>query len=414
MKKTIIMALMAVCSSTAFAQDDLVKQADKLAKAGEFAEAIKTITPALTSDMTLDKAKAWNVMSTINYDQYQKLFQTMQEEKVKGLPSTVNEGDMYKAFVAAFEAASKCDEYDRQPNEKGKVKTKYRSANGAKFANTRVMLISAGQNDYNNKNFADAIKTWKLYVDSSNDPLFTGIDMTNDPYRTEICYYIGLASYNQKDYATATQYAKMAAQDSAKTKDANEIILFAQKDGAKTKEDSLAYLQTIKQLHKEQPEEARYFNLLMEYYTKQGRQDEMLAWTQEEIALNPNNKMAWALKGEVEMNTNKLDDAIASYKKALEIDPEFVQVIFNTGVCLNSKAIELKDQLANKTTGGLTVANKEKVKAVLEEAKTYLIKTREMDPEREKVNWVYPLYQIYYSLEDEAGTAEMEKLLNNN
>jgi len=151
----------------------------------------------------------------------------------------------------------------------------------------------------------------------------------------------------------------------------------------------------------------------MDYYSKPGRQAEMKQWTEEEIAKDPNNKMTWALKGEVEMNTGKWDDAVASYKKAAELDPTFVQVIFNTGVCLNQKAIELKDKLADKKTGGLTPDNASKVKAVLAEAKVYLEKSKEIDPNREKVDWAYPLYQIYYNLGDKAKAAEMEKLVGN-
>lgn len=414
MKKTIIMAALAVLTTTASAQDDLVKQADKLAKSGEVAEAINVITPALTSEQTSDKAKAWNVLCTIHYNKYLALYTKQQEELLKQATPTVDEGDMHKSLTAAIEAAIKCDEYDCQPNEKGKIKLNYRSDNAKRFENLRVGLINAGQYAYNLKDYTTAIKVWKLYVDSPKATLFTDIDMTKDPYLYDICYYVGLASYQQKDYATAIEYANMAAKDTSKIKDAKEIILFARKDGAKTEADSLEYLQIVKQFHKEEPSEQRYFNLLMEYYTRMGDTNAMLEWVNEEITITPDNKMAWALKGEAEMHTSKLDDAIASYKKALEIDPEFVQVIFNTGVCLNSKAIELKDQLADKNTGGLTKANADKVKAILEDAKVYLLKTREMDPNREKVNWVYPLYQIYYSLGDKANSAEMEKMMENN
>ena len=138
----------------------------------------------------------------------------------------------------------------------------------------------------------------------------------------------------------------------------------------------------------------------------------MNAWVDEELAANPANKMAWALKGESQMNNREWDAAVASYQKAIDLDPTFVQVLFNAGVCLNSKAIDLKDELADKVTGGLTQENADKVKAILAESKVFLEKTRELDPTREKVNWAYPLYQIYYSLGDEAKAAEMEKLVN--
>lgn len=413
MKKTLMMAVMAAMATSALAQDNLVKQAQKECTKGELEQALKTLTPAISSSETLDKAAAWNLMNEIQYQLFLKGQTTETENKLKQTNTPFDTLGMHKAVVAALEAAMKCDGFDRQPNEKGKVKIRFRKANQERYKVVRPNTINAGMFAYNHKDMAGAIKAWKLYIDSATDPLFEGVDMSNDQYRSEIAYYVGLAAYQTKDYATATKYAKLAAQDPKKEKDANEILLFAQKDGCKTKEDSLAYLQTIKDLHAKDPGENRYFNLLMDYYSKPGRQKEMLEWCNEEITTNPNNKMVWALKGESEMNQSKWDDAIASYKKAAEIDPSFVQVIFNTGVCLNSKAIEMKDKLADKKTGNLTTANFNKIKAILTESLTYLEKVKELDPSREKVNWAYPLYQIYYSLGDKAKSAEMEKLLGN-
>lgn len=413
MKKLFMMAVMAAVATTSFAQDDLVKQAEKLSKNGQHAEAINMITPALISAETEDKAKAWNLYSKFNYGIYLHNQQIKTENELKKTNNPVDEDAMNKALADAFEAAMKCDEYDRQPNEKGKVKIRFRSDNQKTFFMMRPHLINIGLADYNKKNNKSAIKNWRLYVDSSIDPLFTGMDMSNDQYLSEICYYIGLAAYQDKDYKIAVEYAIKAAQDTAKVKEANEILLFAAKDGAKTKEDSLAYLGMLKKFHAEDPEEQRYFNLLMEYYSRSGDTNQMLAWIEEEVKLNPNNKMPWALKGEALMNARKWDEAVAAYQKAAEIDPSFVQVIFNTGVCLNSKAIELKDQLADKNTGGLTKANADKVKVILSEAKVYLEKSKELDPTRSSVNWAYPLYQIYYALGDKEKSAEMEKLLGN-
>lgn len=407
------MAALVAASTTAFAQEDLVKQAKKLYEKGELEEAVKTVTPALSNGTNEEKAAAWDLLSNIKYKVFMDNQQKDVENKVKKTDTPYDTLGMNNAIVESFEAALKCDEFDNQPNEKGKVKPKFRSTNATRFQTARLNTINAGMYQYNHKNLKEAVRAWKLYVDSKDQPLFTGIDLSKDQYLSEVAYYVGLAAYNLKDYAMATKYAKIAAQDTAKAKDANEILLFAQKDGAKTKEDSVAYLNTIKALHDQNPNEDRYYNLLIDYYTKPGHQAEMLEWVKEEIAKNPNNKMTWALKGEAEMNQQKWDDAIASYKKAVEIDPNFVQVVFNIGACINQKAGALNEQLADKKTGGLTPANAEKVKTMLKDALTYMEKARQLDPNREKVNWAYPLYQIYYSLKDTAKAAEMEKLLNN-
>jgi tetratricopeptide (TPR) repeat protein len=169
----------------------------------------------------------------------------------------------------------------------------------------------------------------------------------------------------------------------------------------------------LKDLHAKEPDEQRYFNLLMDYYTRANDLKAMKAWAQEEIGINAGNKMAWALVGEVQMNDREWDAAVESYKKAIEIDPEFVQCVFNAGVCLSTKAIDLKDQLADKQTGKLTNANADKVKAILAEAKTFMERVQELDPGQSKVKWLYPLYQIYYNLGD-SRAADLEKQLGNN
>ena len=136
---------------------------------------------------------------------------------------------MHRAAVAAMEAALKCDEFDRQPNEKGKIKIRYRQANQQKMQNTRLALINAGLFEYNHKNNENALKNWRLYLDSANDEFFTGVDMTQDNYRSEIAYYAGLVAYQMKDYVNAEKYAHMAAQDPAKADEANVILLFSKK-----------------------------------------------------------------------------------------------------------------------------------------------------------------------------------------
>ena len=417
MKKMMMMAVLFSAAASTFAQDALVKEATKLVSKGEFDQAIQTVTPALTSSETTDKAAAWNVLSDAYYQKFSKIQQLEMENKVKQQPTVYDTLDFNKSIGASLEAALKCDEFDVQPNEKGKVKIRFRKANQERWLNGVINLINSGLYMYNKKQPDEAFKHWSMYVDASSYPLFEGADFSKNPaygqYRSEIAYYAGLVAYQKKDYVAAEKYARIAAEDPKKADEANEILLFSQKENCKTREDSLAYVATLKKYHAAKPNEERYFNLLMDYYTKPGRSAELKAWADEEIAANAENKMAWALKGEVLMSEEKWDDAVECYKKAAEIDPTFIQCVFNAGVCLYSKAAALKEKLADKKTGGLTNANADKVKAILRDALVYQEKARELDPEQERVKWAYPLYQIYYAIGDNAKANEMEKLLNN-
>lgn len=410
MKKLMTMALMAAAATTAFAQDAVVKEAKKLLSSKDFDAAIAKLAPALTSDETLDKEAAWKLQSDINYDKFIAIQTIDAQNQLTKQNTPYDTLGMYKAAVATWEAALKCDEFDQLPDAKGKVKLKYRSASQGRFKNHGIALVQAGQFFYNQKDQDEALKDWELYLNMRNTSIFEGVkDFPQDPFFYDIAYYAAFLSYQNKDYVKAERYARLTAQDPAKADEAKEILLFSQKENCKTAADTLAFINHLKDLHKAEPAEQRYFNLLVEFYAKAGN-EEMRAFAEEEIAADANNKTAWFLKGYADMQDEKWDAAIEDYKKTIEIDPAYIEGYFNLGVCYNSKARALQDELADKRTGTITVANFEKVKEVLAVSKVYLEKARELDPLREKCNWAYPLWQVYYALKMDKEAAEMEAL----
>ena len=404
MKKILTVALMAVAATTAFAQDNLVKQAKSLFSSGKLEEAAAKLAPALTSAETLDKAAAWNLMNDIKYKVYTN-------ECAKILPGQKQDTDrIVNALVEGFKAAAECEKYDSQPNEKGKVKTRFRKNNADRYANDRKELYRWGVLQYLRKNMDGAIKAWGVYIESAKSPLFQEKVLPQDTLLADATYNTALLAYQQKDYPTAKKFADMATKFPDKEDDALNMKLFIQKETATTKADSLEYLAELKRLHAAKPDKEQFFNLLQEYYTRANDSEALKAWAAEETKLNANNKMAWALLGEAEMNAENWDPAIEAFKKSAEIDPNWIPVVFNTGICLNSKAIALQDQLMDKKTMNISNANLEKVKEVLRQALVYLEKTRTLDPNQETTHWAYPLYRIYYSLGDKAKMAELEAI----
>jgi hypothetical protein len=404
-----MMALMVVAASTAFAQNE-VKEAKKLMDKGQIAEALKMVEPLKNAGSAEDKAAAWNMISEIYWKQFSDIQQKKLEAEVKKSNEPYDTLTMHKASVAALQAALQCDEFDNQPNEKGKVKPKFRQANAQKFQMGRLNAINAGQYEYNQKNFKGAFEAFSAYVESGKSPLFTGIDL-KDEYASEIAYFASLAAYNSKDWPNVVKYAKLAAEDPSKSKDATEILVYAKKETIKTHADTLEYVDMLKEASAKFPEDNRYSAWIGDYYLQSASTDELLKWAEGEIAKDPNNKFAYTYKGEALRLNQKWDEAVECYKKAAEIDPTYVAASYQAGVCLNSKAIELKDQLADKKTGMLTKESVAKVKAILNEAKGYLENVRQADPDREQVNWAYALYQVYYSLQDEAKVKELEPLV---
>jgi tetratricopeptide (TPR) repeat protein len=404
MKKILTLALMAVAATTAFAQDALVKEAKKQFSAGELDKAAATLAPALTSAQTVDKAAAWNLLNEIKYKAY------MNEFTNRSMNQPFNLDNLTNSLIEAFKAAEECDKYDQLPNEKGKVKVRFHKANASRYMNERQWLYNGGILQYQAQNMPEAIKAWGAYIETAKSPLFSDLQMPADTLLPDAAYNSALLSYQAKDYPTAMKYAEIAASFPEKEDDAMNLLLYTQKETSKTAADSAAYLAKLKQLRAAKPDKEQYFNLLQEYYNHANDPEGMKAWAKEETQIDPQNKMAWGLLGEAYMNSNEWDGAVEAFKKAIEIDPKWTPCVFNTGICLNSKAIDLQDALMDKKTMNITPANLEKVKDVLREALVYLERTRELDPNREMTNWAYPLYRIYYSLGDKAKMAELEAI----
>jgi len=401
-----MMALMAAAATTTFAQDALVKEAKKAFSKNDFDAAAQTLAPALTSSETVDKAAAWNMQTEIMYGKWSAINEQSIKSNVDHQPYDTLA--MHRAAVQAWKSALKCDELDQLPDAKGKVKLKYRSGSQTKFKVFGVSLVQAGQFFYQQKSNQEALEAWKLYLGMKESPIFAEVkDFPKDAFYADILYYVAFLSYQEKAYADAEKYAKLFAQEQPeKADEANEILLFSKKDNCKTKADSLEYLAQVKEMRKADVSNERYFNLLLDYFGHANDSEAKAQWVEEEIALNPENKMVWAIKGETAMNADNLDEAITCFEKAIELDPTFTACIFNCGRCYYAKAMALQDKLADKN-GMITQENRNKVAEVVKEAEKFYVRTRELDPDREVCNWAYPLYQIYYFLKDEAKQNEI-------
>jgi tetratricopeptide (TPR) repeat protein len=407
-----MMALMMAAATMATAQNE-VKEAKKLMDKGDYAAALTAIEPLKNAASAEDKAAAWNMVNEIYFKQYSDIQNKVLENQVKKVNEPYDTLTMNHAIVQAIQAALKCDEFDNQPNEKGKVKPRFRQANGQRYQQARLNAINAGQFDYNKKDYPAAFNDFALYVETCNAPLFTGIDL-KEQYLHEIAYFASLAAYQTKDWPNVVKYAKIACENPEKAKDATEILVFAKKETIKTHADTLEYVQMLKDASAKFPEDTRYSAWIGDYYLQSASVDQLQAWAEEEIQKDPTNKFAYTYKGEALRLSQKWDEAVECYKKAAELDPSYVAASYQAGVCLNSKAIELKDKLADKKTGMLTKENVAKVKDILNEAKGYLERVREADPDREQVNWAYALYQVYYSLGDNEKAKELEAIVGAN
>jgi tetratricopeptide (TPR) repeat protein len=87
---------------------------------------------------------------------------------------------------------------------------------------------------------------------------------------------------------------------------------------------------------------------LVELYQSQGKTDEAITEIGNLVKKEPDNKFYLAQFGDIYMRLSRYDDAIEQYGKALEIDPEFCDVLRNIAAAYKNKAVLIIQEQQDK------------------------------------------------------------------
>ena len=384
MKKFFIMAMLAVAATSTYAQD--IKS---VLKAKDYAEAQSQLNSCLSSLSKEEKAKAYNKLVELSMQKVNKENSTIVENQaLQQMGQQAKPVDMqgfYTSLTNALNAAQECDKYDQMPNAKGKVSPKFHKKNQATLWTLRTQLINAGQDCLQKDDNKGALAYYAAYVESGNSSLFADMDKTKSPdtYLGEVARVASVIAFQEKDMETANKYCDVALKDTASYKDALNLKMAMMQQQMKTKEDSVKCLKTFEELYANDKNNESIFTNLATLYGNLGMKAEQDKCIQERLAADPKCFVAWAVKGQAEMNASKWDEAIADFKKASEIKPSALVMTW-MGYCNNNKAANLQD------------VNQQKV--LLAETEKYLEKAKELDPEQKEANWKYLLYNTYYVL----------------
>ena len=177
----------------------------------------------------------------------------------------------------------------------------------------------------------------------------------------------------------------------------------------KTHADSLAFAEKMKAEYDKDQSNESVFSILCSIYSGLGMGSQLNDVINAKIAQDPKNFTAWAMKGQSILNANTTakepnwDECIDAFKHASEIQPENSVVLTYLGFAINSKAAQVNN-------------NADQQKQLFKESLGFLERAKQLDPNREKSNWAYPLYQSYYVVYggNDARTKELENLVKGN
>lgn len=411
MKKFLMMALMVLATSSAFAGDSPALKAVMSAKTYAEAEAaLKANLSQMLNDA--ERAKAYNKLVDLAMEKVSK------EDNAKAMAEiAVNAKDapnidyvgyydaIYNAVVNAFE----CEKYDALPNEKGQVKPKFHKKNDDRLYPRRSELINGGVFYQEKEDNDKAFKLLDLYVDSATAPLFAAHDPKADANLSNIAFYSAYNALQKEDYARAERLSDMALTDSVNGDNAYIVKLAAMQKQLTNHQDSIAYAQKLETLYAEQPNRAVVFESLCAIYSSLDNKDKLNSLITNRLATNPDDWAAHAYRGQLLQGEEKYEEAIADFEAARKADPSnaFVEAALGISYMGIASQYENANQDAHGNLSKEVVAKRDDY---LKTAIEHFEASRRLDKNEEyRSSWSHNLYRCYYIVygEEDPRTKEM-------
>lgn len=405
MKKVLFTVALCVVASASFAQKKAVKEAESLAKGTtpDFTEARALIKGALENPETKDNAQTWYVAGFIEDQQFN------QEQAKQMLGQQPNEPVMYEALGSILPYFEKSYELDQLPNEKGKVKPKWTKKIKGILSANHVYYINGGAYYFDQKDYKKAYDFFEQYLKISDLEMFKGEPVAvRDSNFMTVQFYSAVAATQLGDSKTA-----IAALERAKNTDyrANDVYQYLCYEYEQAK-DTVNLEKTLKEGMQKFPDEPYYLLSLINQYIYSNRNNEAIEYLNTAISKDPKNAQLYDVMGRVyETGVKDYAKAEEYFKKALEIDPNYVESISNLGRVYYNQGVNKQGEANMINDAKQYQVELEKAKEFFRQALPYFEKAHEMKPDERE--YMIALRGIYYNLnmgdKFEAIEAEMNK-----
>lgn len=298
-------------------------------------------------------------------------------------------------YVAEAQAAlAKVKELDPQAENKENVKI----AKNTLYQNQLVK----GKKHFDSKNYVEAHTEFNK-----------GLEFA--PGDTIINYYAGVAAQNVKNYKAAIKnYTDLLSTNFSFMPDVYGNLA----EAYAADKDTAAAIKVLSEGSSKFPQSNQLVSREIELSINSGRYKEIISKIEAQIQSNPTNKYYPFYLGLAYAALNDAAKSEEAYKKAIAIDPTFINAYINLGSVIMNHGIETYNS-ANKKYGNkalnpaqLAEYNNDKKKATAEfdKALPYLIKSTEIDP-TSKLAWAN-LRAYYNAKSNKAKVAEIDAKLN--
>lgn len=362
----LLLAALIALPMLSFGQAKNVRKAQASLEKGELAEAKQLIDPAINDEKTGDDGKTWYTY-----------------------------GDVYLAIatdstnsVQAENPYQKALEGYRKTKELEKENSLYAVQADQQIQQVWANAINSGATLYSNKNFEEAIKLFdiaKMAVpEDTLAYVYSGIS-------AQSAGKMDIAAENYSYLIDSLDYS------SPSLKDFYNSLIYIYLVEDKNEEKALDYLRKAQD---EFPDDPEFLKREITLLINNEQYDEAEQKLQSAINAEPDNAMLYYNQGYLYEQMEAGEKAIESYKKAIEVDPQYFDANFNLAAFYYNQAADIlaeANDMDLKEYQEKGEAIEQEAKQYFEKALPYLETSMNIEPDNEKV--LQTLATVYQRLE---------------
>lgn len=377
MKRLLVLFALLV-SITASAQKAAVQTAYNYLRYDDLDKAKEAIDGAATNESTIGMAKTWYYRGSI----YHALYESTKEKFAPLKPGSLAEAR--KSYEKALELDTK--------NE-------FRDDIMKRMEIIASQSLNAGVDNYKEGKYPEALNSFQASADI-NKKYFNRVD-------TLALYNAGLAADKAGNKTTALNNFKLLTEANyggSRLYSLMANMYLEQKDTANA-------LLIINQGRQKYPEDGVLITQGLNIYLTSGKDKEAYAQNEEAIKTDPNNAVLYYIKGNLSDKLGKKEEAVAAYKKAIELKADYFDAVYNLGAMFFNDGAEMANK-ANSIPPSKVAeydAAKKKFEAKFREALPYLEKAYQLNPK--DAGTIQSLKQLYTRIGDLVKAGEMKKAL---
>lgn len=296
-------------------------------------------------------------------------------------------------LLVAFDNFKKASKMDNAATMSGMI--------DAKLLTLSNQILQGAIDAWNNKEYTKAFNYFEKSLEVREMPLFNeaGVD-------TSLVYNTALSAKYARDYENAIKYFRMAAELDYENGDPFVLI----KQCYFEMGDTAAGVKTLNDGFNKYPDNKNIlYELVNHYVLIEDNPEKAFNYLELAKEKDPENPQIYTTLGHVNDKMGRIEKAIESYKKAIELDPANEIAYYNLGILYFNMAVDLDEAAIDIKDDNEYKEAKAMVNQKFKKALPYIEKAHNLKPEDKTI--INTLKTIYYRLQMTDKYDEMIELL---